>query len=156
MSAFRAEDKDLFFGRDRFVKQLVSAVKNHPLVPVIGASGSGKSSVVLAGLIPCLAKEETWLIGSFRPQSKPFYGLASALVSAGYPQLHQDKRKRNEQASTLFEQMEGSRKLWQEVTDILTQNPGKQLLLIIDQFEELYALDSKESAKICRCAVGSN
>ena len=142
MSAFRAEDKNLFFGREEFVKQLVKAVKQHPLVPVIGASGSGKSSVVLAGLIPCLRKEETWLIGSFRPQSQPFYGLAAALVSAGYPQLN--KEQQNEKTSKLFEQMQGSRKLWQEVTDILTKHPGKKLLLIIDQFEELYALDTKE------------
>ncbi|MEG4396791.1 nSTAND1 domain-containing NTPase [Microcoleus sp. BROC3] len=145
MSAFRAEDKNLFFGREEFVKQLVKAVKQHPLVPVIGASGSGKSSVVLAGLIPCLRKEETWLIGSFRPQSQPFYGLAAALVSAGYPQLN--KEQPNEKTSKLFEQMQGSRKLWQEVTDILTENPGKKLLLIIDQFEELYALDSEEQKK---------
>ncbi len=142
MSAFRAEDKNLFFGREEFVKQLVKAVKQHPLVPVIGASGSGKSSVVLAGLIPCLRKEETWLIGSFRPQSQPFYGLAAALVSAGYPQLN--KEQQNEKTSKLFEQMQGSRKLWQEVTDILTKHPGKKLLLIIDQFEELYALDTKD------------
>ena len=54
LSAFREEDAHLFFGREKFVQQLVNAVKQHPLVPVIGASGSGKSSVVLAGLIPWL------------------------------------------------------------------------------------------------------
>ena len=54
LSAFREEDAHLFFGREEFVQQLVNAVKQHPLVPVIGASGSGKSSVVLAGLIPWL------------------------------------------------------------------------------------------------------
>ncbi|HAZ49819.1 MAG TPA: hypothetical protein DDW76_17475, partial [Cyanobacteria bacterium UBA11369] len=117
-------------------------MKQHPLVPVIGASGSGKSSVVLAGLIPDLVKDGTWLIGTFRPQNQPFYGLASALVSACYP--GQNKDERHEKTSKLFEQMQGSRTLWQVVRDILTENPGKQLLLIIDQFEELYALDSKE------------
>ena len=146
MSAFREEDTDLFFGREEFVQQLVDAVKQHPLVPVIGASGSGKSSVVLAGLIPRLRAEGTWLIESFRPQSQPFYGLASALVRVRYPELN--KNERDEQISNLFERMQGNRKLWQEITDILKKNPGKRLLLVIDQFEELYAFNTKEQQKL--------
>ena len=140
MSAFREQDKDLFFGREEFVEQLVKAVKKHPLVPVIGASGSGKSSVVFAGLIPRLRAEGTWLIQSFRPENQPFYGLASALVRIRYSELN--KNQQDEQTSNLFERMQGNRKLWQEVTDILNENPGKQLLLVIDQFEELYSLCS--------------
>jgi uncharacterized protein YjbI with pentapeptide repeats len=148
LSAFREEDTDLFFGREEFVQQLVDAVKQHPLVPVIGASGSGKSSVVLAGLIPRLRAEGTWLIESFRPQSQPFYGLASALVRVRYPELNKNKNKRDEQISNLFERMQGNRKLWQEITDILKTNPGKRLLLVIDQFEELYAFNTKEQQKL--------
>jgi uncharacterized protein YjbI with pentapeptide repeats len=146
LSAFGEEDTDLFFGREEFVQQLVDAVKQHPLVPVIGASGSGKSSVVLAGLIPRLRAEETWLIEYFRPQSQPFYGLASALVRVRYPELH--KNQQDEQTSNLFERMQGNRKLWQEITDILKTNPGKRLLLVIDQFEELYAFNTKEQQKL--------
>ena len=147
MSAFQKEDKDLFFGREEFVQQLVNAVKQHPLVPVIGASGSGKSSVVLAGLIPRLEAEETWLIKSFRPQSQPFYGLASALVRVRYPELNKNKNKQDEQISNLFERMQGNRKLWQEVTDILNENPGQRLLLVVDQFEELYSLCRDEEER---------
>ena len=87
MSAFTEEDEHLFFGREEFVEQLVKAVKKHPLVPVIGASGSGKSSVVFAGLIPRLRAEGTWLIQSFRPENQPFYKLASALVRLLKPEL---------------------------------------------------------------------
>ncbi|BDA76403.1 WD-40 repeat-containing protein (plasmid) [Calothrix sp. PCC 7716] len=145
MSAFREEDKDLFFGREVFVKQLVDGVQKYPLFSVIGASGSGKSSVVLAGLIPQLRKEGSWLVGSFRPQSQPFYEMASALVSVCYPKLEEDKQK--EKVSKLFAQfksIEFNRKLWQEITDILREHDDKRLLLVIDQFEELYALDTKE------------
>ncbi|MEG4857213.1 WD40 repeat domain-containing protein [Microcoleus sp. K1-B6] len=141
MSAFREEDKDLFFGREEFVEKLVEAVKQHSLVPVIGASGSGKSSVVLAGLIPRLQAEETWLIASFRPQNQPFYGLASALVRVRYPELQKDEQ--DKETSKRFDLMKDL-KLWQLVINILEENPGKQLLLVIDQFEELYALDSEE------------
>lgn len=144
MSAFKEEDKDLFFGREVFVKQLVDSVQKYPLVSVIGASGSGKSSVVLAGLIPQLREEESWLVGSFRPQNQPFYEMASALVAVCYPKLEEDKQK--EKASKLsnqFNSIESNRKLWQEITDILREHRGKRLLLVIDQFEELYALDPK-------------
>jgi len=141
LSAFTEQNKDLFFGREDFAEQLVTAVKRHPLVPVIGASGSGKSSVVFAGLIPRLRAEKTWLIGSFRPQSQPFYGLAFALVRIRYSELN--KNQQDEQTSNLFERMQENRKLWQEVTDILKEHPGKRLLLVVDQFEELYALDKQ-------------
>jgi WD40 repeat protein len=148
LSAFTEQDEHLFFGREKFVQQLVDAVKQqqNPLVPVIGASGSGKSSVVLAGLIPRLRAERNWLIESFRPQSQPFYELASALVLACYPELKKEERKddRKERVTKLFDQFEGNRKLWQEVRDILKEHPGKRLLLVVDQFEELYALDNKQ------------
>jgi WD40 repeat protein len=142
LSAFTEDDKDLFFGRENFAEKLVTAVKKQPLVPVIGASGSGKSSIVFAGLIPRLRAEGTWLIGSFRPQSQPFYGLASALVRIRYSEFN--KNQQDEQTSNLFERMQGNRKLWQEITDILNENPGKRLLLVIDQFEEIYKPNVKE------------
>ncbi len=145
MSAFTEEHEHLFFGREEFTQQLVEAVKKHPLVPVIGASGSGKSSVVLAGLIPRLRAEGTWLIESFRPKKQPFYGLASALVLACYPELKKEEHKdaRKEKVTKLFDQFQENRKLWQEVTDILEEHHNKRLLLVIDQFEELYALDKQ-------------
>ena len=148
LSAFTEEHEHLFFGREKFVQQLVDAVKQqqNPLVPVIGASGSGKSSVVLAGLIPRLRAEGNWLIESFRPQSQPFYELASALVLACYPELKEEecKNDRKKRVTELFDQFERNRKLWQEVRDILKEHPGKRLLLVVDQFEELYALDNKQ------------
>src|SRR4028119_2419161 len=78
--AFREEDARFFFGREKFTEQLVAAVQRQPLVAVIGPSGSGKSSVVFAGLISQLCSEQTWLIESFRPGERPFRNLASSLV----------------------------------------------------------------------------
>ena len=53
---FREEDAPFFFGREAAITQLVHAVQQHNLVAVVGASGSGKSSVVRAGLVPELWK----------------------------------------------------------------------------------------------------
>ncbi len=145
MSTFTEKDEHLFFGREKFVNQLVEAVKKHSLVPVIGASGSGKSSVVLAGLIPRLRAEGTWLIESFRPQSQPFYGLASALVRLLKPEL--DEIEQPGRAAKLANEMnQGRLMISQVVASILERNSGKRILLVIDQFEELYSLcrDEKE------------
>jgi len=145
LSAFTEQNKDLFFGREDFAEQLVTAVKRHPLVPVIGASGSGKSSVVFAGLIPRLRAEKTWLIGSFRPQSQPFYGLAFALVRLLKPEL--DEIQQPGRAAELADDMnQGGLMISQVMATILERNSGKRILLVIDQFEELYSLcrDEKE------------
>ena len=54
--AFREQDERFFFGRDAYTKKLVEAVRKQALIAVIGASGSGKSSLVYAGLIPRLRR----------------------------------------------------------------------------------------------------
>ena len=118
-------------------------MKKHPLVPVIGASGSGKSSVVFAGLIPRLRAEGTWLIESFRPQRQPFYMLASALVRVLKPEL--DETQQPGRAAELANEMnQGKLMLSQVLASILERNPGKRILLVVDQFEELYKPDVKE------------
>ena len=83
LAAFTSEDAAYFYGREMVTQQLVTAVKNQHFVAVVGASGSGKSSLVFAGLIPQLRQDKTkdWLIVSFRPGNNPFESLAIALVS---------------------------------------------------------------------------
>ncbi|BAZ18044.1 WD-repeat protein [Calothrix sp. NIES-4071] len=78
LEIFREEHAEFFFGREAFVQQLVTDVTRKPLVAIIGASGSGKSSVVFAGLIPQL-RQQQWQIISFRPGNKPYESLAMAL-----------------------------------------------------------------------------
>nr|WP_244329095.1 hypothetical protein [Tolypothrix sp. PCC 7910] len=53
---FGPNDADVFFGRELYIEGLYSATQTHNFIPVLGASGSGKSSVVLAGLVPKLEK----------------------------------------------------------------------------------------------------
>lgn len=56
LQAFREEDEPFFFGRTAFAETLTAAILRQPLIAVVGASGSGKSSVVRAGLIPRLRR----------------------------------------------------------------------------------------------------
>ncbi|NJL42151.1 MAG: hypothetical protein HC899_40095 [Leptolyngbyaceae cyanobacterium SM1_4_3] len=64
---FSPEDAEFFFGRKVFVEELVQATQTRNFIPVLGASGSGKSSLVFAGLVPKLQKEGYWKFTHFRP-----------------------------------------------------------------------------------------
>ena len=54
MSPFRLEDREFFFGREALIEELSQKLAQDKFLPVLGSSGSGKTSVVLAGLIPAL------------------------------------------------------------------------------------------------------
>jgi len=139
LSAFREEDAEFFFGQEKFVHNLVEVTHKQPLVAIIGPSGSGKSSVVFAGLIPKLRKEGNWLIASFRPGKEPFEPLAFALVRLLEPEAGETQQLR-ETMGLAGDLRNGRITLQQVVSRILANNPDQRLLLVADQFEELYTL----------------
>ncbi|MCA1990847.1 MAG: trypsin-like peptidase domain-containing protein [Coleofasciculus sp. S288] len=137
--AFREQDAKFFFGREAFTQQLVAAVQRQHLVAVIGSSGSGKSSVVFAGLIPQLRQQGDWLINSFRPGERPFRNLAATLVPLLEIQMSEtDQLVEINKLATAFEQENIT--LQDVVARILEKNSSTHLLLVADQFEELYTL----------------
>jgi len=137
--AFREQDARFFFGREAYTEKLVEAVQKQPLIAVIGASGSGKSSVVYAGLIPYLRRQGNWLITSFRPGDSPFRTLSAALVPFLEPDLDEiDKIKKIKKLTHEF--TSGDLNLSDIVDAIAQKHPESRLLLFADQFEELYTL----------------
>jgi WD40 repeat protein/energy-coupling factor transporter ATP-binding protein EcfA2 len=140
LDAFRKEDAPFFCGRENFIEQLEVAVRKKPLVAVIGRSGSGKSSVVFAGLIPKLGQKRGWLIRDFRPEKRPFYNLAKALIPLLEPKMTETDKlvEVRKQAEAL---QQGDLALQDIVKAILQKKPSAQhFLLVVDQFEELYTL----------------
>jgi hypothetical protein len=143
LSAFREEHEQFFFGREAFTGQLVAAVKRKPLVAVIGSSGSGKSSVVFAGLVPRLKRTGRWYCAHFRPGSRPFDNLAAALMpllesqTGGASQLATELQQSDREAL-----LRGADRALQDIVErIVQRNAGThRLLLVADQFEELYTL----------------
>lgn len=139
---FTEDDAGSFFGRDAFTQRLVELVDQRPAVVVVGPSGSGKSSVVRAGLLPALRERGvSWLITSCRPGAQPFLRLAETLSG-----LLQSRGSAPALAGRL---RRGELPLAELVAQILaTHPPSVRLLLFIDQLEELYNLcaDSTEAS----------
>jgi WD40 repeat protein/energy-coupling factor transporter ATP-binding protein EcfA2 len=143
--AFREEDARFFFGREIFTQKLINTVQKQRLIAIIGASGSGKSSVVFAGLIPHLRQQNNWLIESFRPKTHPLDELAAILVRLREP--NQSNIQQDFDAGELAHRLrEGKIAVHRVLSKILAQTANSRLLLVVDQFEELYTsrLDTKE------------
>jgi serine phosphatase RsbU (regulator of sigma subunit) len=136
---FRERDKDEFFGRKRFVDHLVELIDKtarQTLVPIVAASGTGKTSVVLAGLFPRLREgrregRNKWILVQFRPGREPFKSLAAALRPILPPA---------DQSAELAGELREPDRLLDKVKQILDETDEYRMLILADQFEELFAL----------------
>ena len=143
---FGPDDAKFFFGRETFIEKLFVAVQTRNFIPVLGASGSGKSSVVLAGLVPKLQQSGHWLFTHFRPGSDPFHALALALIPLYTDNL--DNTDKIIQARKLAQSLCGGEIPLGDVFAQIHQNyPTHQVLLIADQFEELYTLCGEQKIR---------
>jgi energy-coupling factor transporter ATP-binding protein EcfA2 len=157
---FNPNDAELFCGRDSQIEELVKATAKRNFIPIFGASGSGKSSLVFAGLVPELQKQGNWLFTHFSLGSNPdpFYALAQALVPLYSSE--QNSTKQLNEAKDLAENLleypleevqERIKEFFEKrislvFTSIQHKHPRYKLLLIADQFEQLYT-SCKDEAK---------
>ena len=131
---FDTSEAHLFFGRDQQIAELVNRLERHRFVAVVGLSGCGKSSLVRAGLIPALRRgpiteaKARWRIVLMRPAGAPFTSLANELKEQGFD------------PSALRRSSHGL----VEITKQL--EPDQSLLLVVDQFEELFRYKEHEAA----------
>jgi WD40 repeat protein len=149
--AFQKEDAKFFFGRERFVSTAVESLNNQPFLSILGNSGIGKSSVVFAGLIPELIKLGNWQFLSFRPKNNPFLQLSEGLVGFLHPALTNKDEPQFIQKQTEYAENLKNEKL--KLIDILDgslvkKHPHQRLLIIVDQFEELYTLCSPDDLSL--------
>jgi len=126
MVPFSEADSGRFFGRGREIQELLECLRLHPFLTVIGPSGSGKSSLVFAGLIPALRQSGLfgpggWLVRTMRPGGTPLTALAAALGG--------DPADPVQAVSAL----------------LATQPDARRLLLVVDQFEEVFTMSGQEA-----------
>jgi len=138
LRAFRRSESDLFFGRDGCIDEMVDRLAETRFLAVLGASGSGKSSLVRTGLMDALdlgfnvRAGSDWLVADMHPGADPMDALAGALLAA-----------KGGEHSSLDRQL---------LSDLLRRGPfslaewclaghlpeGQNLLVLVDQFEELF------------------
>ncbi|NEN89829.1 MAG: AAA family ATPase [Okeania sp. SIO3H1] len=141
---FGPNEAEFFFGREVFVEELFNATRISNFITLLGASGSGKSSVVLAGLVPKLQQEGNWLFTYFCPGANPFLALAEALIPLFRTEL--GGTEQIIQAKQLAQSVAIGSLLLKDVFGQIKKNyPNYRVLVIADQFEELYNLCSDES-----------
>ena len=143
---FEETERDYFFGRDRLVADLLAASEVSPLLLVLGASGSGKSSAVRAGVIPAW-RERTGKRGRvvvFTPDEDPFEGFYLGLSRAGFSQPEARPAK-TPSPTMLRDRFESLAK------------PGEPWLVFIDQFEEIFTRTPRreDAQKALRAFVAS-
>ncbi len=133
-----------FFGREPEIQKLVQQVQDCSFVPVIGASGSGKSSLVRAGLIPRLLELGWRVLEPIKPGAEPLVTLKLAVGKLF------EAAEREEVYGILEQQGLGS---------IVSRLPGdKRVLLVVDQFEEVFTLcqDRQQQQRFIDCLCVSS
>ncbi|WP_119071297.1 nSTAND1 domain-containing NTPase [Aggregatilinea lenta] len=142
LRAFSEADAGDFYGREALTDRLVARLsEDHPFarfLAVVGPSGSGKSSVAKAGLLPALRRgmlpgSDSWFIAEMLPGTHPLDELEIALL-----------RVATQKPPSLVEQLErDERGLARAARLVLAENG--ELLLLIDQFEEVFMLVEEEA-----------
>jgi hypothetical protein len=146
---FREEDAPFFFGRQAAVDKLIDAVQRKPLATVVGAWGSGKSSVVRAGLLPRLRSDRhtAWEIVILVPTDQPLKALARALIPLLEPIMGEVDRLA--EATKLAEHFRSKVVSLSDIVERLfeRQSGTDRILIVVDQFEELYTLTTDDEAR---------
>lgn len=143
---FTPEESDYFFGRENESAEIAGKLFRNRFVAVTGASGSGKSSLILCGLIPKIRSlsstgTEKWWILTMKPGNDPFGNLTDSFVE-NILNTDLKRNSRNESLKLLKENPDGIA----EVIKKLSSEINGKVLLFIDQFEELFRYASHESA----------
>lgn len=148
LQIFEAKHARFFFGREATTEWLVDELRQSHFLAVIGPSGSGKSSLVRAGLIPALRRgdlpnSDTWPLRVFRPGHRPLESLALAMTQLVGPT--------NDPTATLrlMEALAANqRQLHLTAQLALTDSPiDRNIFLVIDQFEEIFTLCRDEAQR---------
>ncbi|MBM4041671.1 MAG: hypothetical protein FJ290_24495 [Planctomycetes bacterium] len=137
LRTYETHEWEHFFGRNRQIDELLVRLRDHRFVAVVGLSGSGKSSLVRAGLIHRLevghltGAGARWRVALFRPGAQPLEALAPAL---------------DETLGPIPERAEALSRSTQALVHATRagRRPEENLLLVVDQFEEIFRFQQEK------------
>jgi WD40 repeat protein/energy-coupling factor transporter ATP-binding protein EcfA2 len=143
LQVFDEESAEFFFGREADTQRVLEKLKAGRFLVVLGPSGSGKSSLVRAGVVPSLRRgalpgSESWEIEVLTPGAHPLAALAAKLVELH----HGDSMQR-----TVDELARDERSLHLASELALSDGRSQRLLLLVDQLEELFTLCRDDAAR---------
>ncbi len=139
---FQAEDAEWFFGRERHIQEIIRKLLSFRFVSVVGSSGSGKSSLLRAGVIPRLLEKDLALkVLVFRPGYNPVHELALAILKAS----PENSRVSVDEVFHLLLQHEFG---LVEVMRMLFPDYGNGFLFLVDQFEEVFRYQQQETSHL--------
>ncbi|MBW4583526.1 MAG: hypothetical protein KME42_28525, partial [Tildeniella nuda ZEHNDER 1965/U140] len=145
---FEADEDHLFFGREGQTDELLRRLRSHRFLAVVGTSGSGKSSLVRAGLLPALYSGfmagvgSGWRVALLRPGNAPIANLAEALNHTDvFGSEGEDQRLQTIITETVLRR--GALGLVEAVQQ--SRLPADENLLVVDQFEELFRFKQQSS-----------
>jgi WD40 repeat protein/DNA-binding winged helix-turn-helix (wHTH) protein len=159
LRAFESKDAWLFFGRAAETADLDNRVQHSSVVAVIGNSGSGKSSLVRAGLIPALrllrflpedAPQTRWRVALFRPSNSPFDYLAEVLPGMLAPEIGPEELAEFTADLRVTLPLGGTalQTAIEELREAASEDARRcHYLLVVDQFEEIFTLTSDAGAR---------
>ncbi len=124
LASYEAADAPLFFGRDAAIGSLSAFIAEQTLTVVLGASGTGKSSLVKAGVIPKLGDAQWHVLPAVRPGAAPLSSVADAASSL----------------SPTGERPKDNTDVLATVGHWCSANPERRLVLVVDQAEELVSM----------------
>ena len=141
LRAFDFTESHLFFGRESHVRELIRKLEHNHFVAIVGNSGSGKSSLVKAGLLPAifnghLHQDKKWLVTSMHPGTTPLLNLADCIIqphALGTENEQENLQRKARMESLIRKDVLG---LVQGVRELIPK--GKNLLILLDQFEEIF------------------
>ena len=137
LRAFGVADAELFFGREAQVARLVARLRETRFLATVGASGCGKSSLVLAGLIPALQSAgSSWRIAVMRPGSAPAAALATVLARTQV--LGERSADPDAPRAAMLQVLQRDELGLVDLVHHARLRKGESLLVVVDQFEELF------------------
>ena len=141
---FEADEWPIFFGRESMIDDVLDRLGQHRFIVVYGASGAGKSSLILAGVLPRLARQHRrhgvpWLTCSLRPANGPLWNLAKA-----FARLERTEGDINSVAS-IFQRLNRRDATISSVVASLPNCRGHRVCILVDQFEELFRYAKEQS-----------